>query len=246
MGQADTLYQKAAVTKNGTRMPQDEMYYYETMYQNGTYQTETAQTETARPQNLEFKAQKSPNFQGKSNFGFLGKWILKFLPIAISWSLLGLSLFGFFANGSELSRVHEHIARIQGAQKRMPGALLPQNVAPTVLLLAKTYKVDAKLIVALMATESAFVPTRVSHTQDYGLMQLNVRTGAAGGLSVRDMRGMAGLHEAMKTLLYMRRRYSTTESNWICRYNVGTKPLTKHRISLCNKYAAKVAYYRNL
>jgi soluble lytic murein transglycosylase-like protein len=124
-----------------------------------------------------------------------------------------------------------------------------------VLEVASKYKLDPLLLKAIVVVESSGkLDAYNAKTRDYGLMQINSTTAAGMGLNKDCLMRNArySLEAGAKVLTYMRDRFASKESRWLCRYNVGTGVISKYseaglaRDARCRAYYAKVmdAYKR--
>lgn len=105
---------------------------------------------------------------------------------------------------------------------------------------AKKYELELSLLEAIAWTESTCKPGAINRkTQDYGLMQINVRTAKAYGYSVQEiMHVNANIDVAARVLVSMRKRFKR-QQNWECGYNLGTAKNVPNW-SNCMVYIAKL------
>lgn len=108
------------------------------------------------------------------------------------------------------------------------------------------FNIPYELYTAMLAQESMFQLDAFNvKTQDYGIAQINIRTIEAyrfdKHLLLTDLR--YSVRAGAKVLSWFT-RYKSKESNWQCRYNVGTGPLRDKKLKKCLKYASLVNRYR--
>lgn len=115
-----------------------------------------------------------------------------------------------------------------------PGAVPAKQLTPVILKIAKKYNQDALLIAQIILLESRGRSNAYnSATQDYGIMQINIKTAASMHLDTACLfNWKCNLDAGVKILSKMNR---------VCRYNVGTGNLIGKRLRSCLTYESKLA-----
>lgn len=117
---------------------------------------------------------------------------------------------------------------------------LPASESNSMRQAAAQYAVPYELLVAIAWVESSNNPNRINtRTLDYGLMQINHRTARAFGHEPKSMLEPAKSIEFAAQLLATYKQKYGHESNWACRYNVGTHP-NASKWGSCHKYMEKL------
>lgn len=114
------------------------------------------------------------------------------------------------------------------------GAVPAKQLAPVIISAAQYYKVDAKLIARIIITESGCLEKAYNaSTQDYGLMQLNIKTMKAYNISEScAMSWFCNLNFGVYHLSRMRKHKA-------CAYNLGPTGAKRHP-EACEAYLAKL------
>lgn len=108
------------------------------------------------------------------------------------------------------------------------------------------FNIPCELYTAILAQESMFQLDAFNvKTQDYGIAQINIKTIKAykfdKHLLLTDLR--YSVRAGAKVLSWFT-RYKSKESNWACRYNVGTGSLRDKKLKKCLKYSSLVNRYK--
>jgi Transglycosylase SLT domain len=115
-----------------------------------------------------------------------------------------------------------------------PTSVPAEKLAPAILELSNEYGVDPVLVTRIIVVESKGIEKAFNkHTQDYGLMQINVHT--ANSLEISRtclMNWHCNLEYGIKILSSFKR---------VCRYNVGTAALEGMKLKRCLQYEHKLA-----
>lgn len=121
-----------------------------------------------------------------------------------------------------------------------PGAVSPHALAAEILLVAAEYHVDAETLTRIVILESGGREKAFNKkTQDYGIIQANIKTIHAYGSSVPcAMQWTCGLRLGAR-ILHDMQKYA--KSDRTCHYNVGPKSLSGARLRNCLKYEQKLA-----
>lgn len=114
-----------------------------------------------------------------------------------------------------------------------PGSVSAKQIAPVVLELAEKYNQDPVLITQIIIIESrARADAYNAVTQDYGLMQINIKTAISMHLDEACLfNWKCNLNAGVKILSKVDRA---------CRYNVGTGNLVGKRLKNCLRYESKL------
>ena len=117
-----------------------------------------------------------------------------------------------------------------------PGAIPAKLLAPAIMHTADKYDVDPVQLTQIILTESRGLEHAYNpRTQDYGLMQINIKTAAAYNVSQRELfQWRKNLDAGAKVL---------SQFDRICRYNVGTARLQGPRLDRCLHYERKLASF---
>lgn len=117
-----------------------------------------------------------------------------------------------------------------------PGSVDAHRLAPAIIAVSAKYNLDPELVTRIILTESRGRANAINlKTEDYGLMQINIKTATAMGVSKQDlMVWQKNIQIGAKVLSQMDR---------ICRYNVGTAKLQGPRLERCTKYERKLASF---
>lgn len=117
-----------------------------------------------------------------------------------------------------------------------PGAVPANELVTAIIEVADIYDLDPVLITQIILTESRGRANAVnSRTQDYGLMQINIKTAEAYNVPIRD------LLQWRKNLTLGAKVLATFDRT--CRYNVGTARLHGARLDRCIRYEQKLASF---
>lgn len=118
---------------------------------------------------------------------------------------------------------------------------IPKRLPAEILRASKQYGVDPLLVTRIMAVESKF--NQHAHnkaTNDYGLMQINGGTAILLGISKQCLHNWrCNLYAGALILSRFDKYFGAKETNWYCRYNVGTAKLVKVNKN-CTKYVNKL------
>lgn len=115
-----------------------------------------------------------------------------------------------------------------------PGAVPAKQLLPAILQVAKKYNQDELLITQIILIESrakanAYNPA----TQDYGLLQINIKTAVAMNIDEKCLLNWrCNLEMGVKIL---------SKFNRACRFNIGTGKLVGKRLKNCLQYEDKLA-----
>ncbi len=115
-----------------------------------------------------------------------------------------------------------------------PGAVAAKPLALAIIQVANAYGEDPILITQIILVESRGKALAYnSKTQDYGLMQINIKTAAAMHLDTACLfNWRCNLKVGVEIL---------SKLNRPCRFNVGTKTLKGKRLENCLHYESKLA-----
>lgn len=136
------------------------------------------------------------------------------------------------------------------SQIRQIDPLMPQSkvvqLAYHIEAACLEFNIPCELYTAILAQESMFQLDAFNiKTQDYGIAQINIKTIKAykfdKHLLLTDLR--YSIRAGAKVLSWFT-RYKSKESNWACRYNVGTGSLRDKKLKKCLKYSSLVNRYR--
>lgn len=106
------------------------------------------------------------------------------------------------------------------------------RIAKSIYLITKNYKVDPKLMVAIIGTESSFVNSKISETGDLSIAQINTRVWNKEfnrlGISSLDPKLLKrdeayALKEMAVILNIIKARHAKTDHKWFARYHSHTK-----------------------
>ncbi len=139
---------------------------------------------------------------------------------------------------SQLCRTNEAIRAISEQLKRKasPKAVPAKELAPVILRASLKYGIDYRLLTSVLLLESRGVAAAYNKkTRDYGIMQINVKTAHAMGLSMTCLMNYKCNIDAGAKII------STIDDGKICRYNVGTGNLLGRLLHNCARYERKVA-----
>ncbi len=139
---------------------------------------------------------------------------------------------------SQLCRTNEAIKAISEQLKRKASskAVPAKELAPVILRASLKYGIDYRLLTSVLLLESRGVAAAYNKkTRDYGIMQINVKTAHAMGLS------MTCLLDWKCNLLAGAKIVSEVKDGRLCRYNVGNRLLVDGRLYKCLQYERKVA-----
>lgn len=118
------------------------------------------------------------------------------------------------------------------------------TVERAVINAARKHRLDADLLMAIYKLESGLKLGAINkHTHDYGIAQVNRHTAAAYKLDKRRLlKDLQYSADAGALILRgFKDQYAAREpATWVCRYNLGSKPILGKRAELCFKYLNKV------
>lgn len=113
-------------------------------------------------------------------------------------------------------------------------SLSPKVKAIDVLIVkhSQHFNLDPQLVRAIIKVESNFNNNAVSHTKDYGLMQVNEKTAKLFGLSIDKIKKNKDYAVYCGTfyLSYLRYKYSHKDKYWWARYHSSTPHLKEKYI----------------
>lgn len=119
-----------------------------------------------------------------------------------------------------------------------PGAVPPEQLAPAIINIAKFYKEDPILITKLILVESKAKEGSINHkTLDYGLMQINLKTANANGISMTCLMDWKCNLLVGTGLLHRTRKPGGFRP---CMWNTGRIGSKKYPLA-CLKYENKIA-----
>jgi soluble lytic murein transglycosylase-like protein len=105
---------------------------------------------------------------------------------------------------------------------------------------SKKYNIDKELVAAILAQESKFKLDAISHTEDYGISQINIKT--IHNFKFNKDRLLRdpdyAIHASFIVLSDFKRMYGRKDHEWFTRYNA-SKPSKRKR------YKKKVYVYKN-
>ncbi len=118
-----------------------------------------------------------------------------------------------------------------------PGAIPAKQLTQAIAQVANKYHQDPILITQIIIIESSAKADAYNPiTQDFGVMQINIKTAAAMHLDTACLLDWkCNLDKGVKIL---------SKLNRVCRYNVGTGPLVGKRFKNCLTYESKLASIR--
>jgi soluble lytic murein transglycosylase-like protein len=120
---------------------------------------------------------------------------------------------------------------------------------PTVKDMAKLYKVDPALVMAVIQVESTFNPDAVSNRQAMGLMQIVPNTADHLGLAT-PFDPEANIEAGVRYLAWLNKMFKRNERKVLAAYNAGPTLVKKKPRVLkwrnTRRYIAKVQKYRNM
>lgn len=122
----------------------------------------------------------------------------------------------------------------------------PLTLADAILQASLKYKIQARLLSAIIMTESGYYVGAVNRrSNDYGICQINVanikRMKLDKSRLLTDIK--YSVEAGARVLAYFQGRYSHKEKYWYCRYNVGTRVLIGRLMRACQSYKRKVDRY---
>lgn len=125
------------------------------------------------------------------------------------------------------------------------------RIAYSLYLTTKKYKVDPKLMIAIIATESDFINTKVSTTGDLSLAQINAEIWNKEferlGLSKLNSKRLKkdenyALSKMAEILNILKSRHAKNDSKWFARYHSQTKKYKNIYTSKVEKRMRMIAY----
>ncbi len=140
---------------------------------------------------------------------------------------------------TSLCRTNEAIKAIseQLRRKASPKAVPAHLLAPVILRASLKYGIHYRLLTSVLLLESRGIASAYNkRTKDYGIMQINVKTARAMGLT------MTCLMDYQCNVYAGARILSEINDGLICRYNMGTASVRYgKRLIMCQAYERKVA-----
>lgn len=140
---------------------------------------------------------------------------------------------------TQLCRTNEAIKAISEQLKRKasPKAVPAKELAPVILRASLRYGINYRLLTSVLLLESRGVASAYNkRTKDYGIMQINIKTAHAMGLSTACLMNYeCNVYAGAKIL-------SEINDGQLCRYNIGTAPIRYgKRLLSCQRYERKIA-----
>jgi soluble lytic murein transglycosylase len=130
------------------------------------------------------------------------------------------------------------------------------RITTAVIAEARRFQLDPLLLLAVIHTESKFVPTAKGTHGELGLMQIKPKTAkwiaARYGFAWRGPKSLfdpaSNIKFGAAYLHYLKRRYLAAQKTYLCAYNMGTATVDRaiRRKSRLNAYADRVLFrYRD-
>lgn len=183
----------------------------------------------------------------------LGDFFMKLYKVKL---LILLGFWGFSANsdyfGDELLQSYSlstlsKVGAVQQQILRNTRGVPPHDplrLAEAFVRSANKYGLDANLLAAVAFVESGYFVGAVNkRSNDFGLMQVNLYNIRAMGLSKERLLTDIeySIDAGAQILAYFAKRYRKVEgSEWVCRYNIGTRAKKGALARICVRYSAKV------
>lgn len=166
--------------------------------------------------------------------------------------LVGIIVFAYALSAGadyKSSKLENQVNSVQAQIKQARGKALQSDrvLAYKIVKVSNQYGINANIYTAILAHESMFKLNAVNErSHDYGIAQINIKNIRNMGLDLdlilTDLE--YSLRAGAQVLSYMKKRYSASEANYACRYNVGTVAIMSRTQSIiCSKYMSKIRKY---